>query len=147
MSLRNDAQTLSNAIQGIVNSLKRYSGNQGRQYIHDIHSQLAPKADAFQDAIGRLCDREVATQILSEIQPLMSSLAAATTKGEIPVFGYKDKHLDLYYQLHTIFRESRYRNSTLQKAEQAGAANPCACGTSGTSAAEQPLVPEASRDS
>jgi hypothetical protein len=39
-----------------------------------------------------------------------------------------------------------YFKQQYKKAERAGAANPCAFGTSGTSAAEQPLVPEASRD-
>jgi len=34
----------------------------------------------------------------------------------------------------------------IEKAEQAGAVNPHACGTFGTSAAEQPLVPKASGD-
>ena len=43
------------------------------------------------------------------------------------------------------FRTLRSRHKT-KMAERAGAANPCACGTSGTSAAEQPLVPEASSD-
>jgi len=42
--------------------------------------------------------------------------------------------------------ENIFCDADKKTAERAGAANPCACGTSGTSAAEQPLVPEASRD-
>ena len=98
---------------GIAESLKQYRGKQGSAYIAEMHSRLAPLAQAFRQAVYEDRDREIAQNILGDIQPLMHGIAGATTKGEIPVFGYKDKNLDLYFNLHSIFRESRFRNSTL----------------------------------
>jgi hypothetical protein len=56
-------------------------------------------------------------------------------------------------RLHLIIRKDDIGNGAYGcflpkniKAERTGAANPHACGTSGISAAEQPRMPEASRD-
>jgi len=113
MSLRDEANTLSNAIMGIVHSLEAYAGDQGKAYIVETHARLSPLAVAFKNAVHDSGDRQLAEEVLTDIQPFMHGLAAATTKGEIPVFHYNDKNLDLYFDLHTIFQESRFQNATL----------------------------------
>ena len=113
MSLRNDANTLCNAIEGVLAALDRYGGEPGRDFIREMHSRLEPAAKDFRTAVSVDSDRDSAAEILAEIDPIIDSIAAATTKGEIPVFNYRDKNLDLYFHLHTIFRESRFRNSIL----------------------------------
>ena len=80
-----------------------------------------------------LQDRQVALQVL-RVNP---------ARALYERFGFLT-----YEETDTHFKMLRkpYSNHKPNKAEQADAVNPHACGTFGTSAAEQPLVPKASGD-
>jgi hypothetical protein len=63
------------------------------------------------DAVLEERSREAAAMVLASIEGIMLEASAAATKGEIEFVS--GEVLDRYSELHTIFREQRYREQEL----------------------------------
>ena len=76
----------------------------------ELAGRLEPLVRRFDEAIhGR--SRAAAADALDDIKPVIYEISGATTKGELKIFS--DDTLDRYYELATIFQESRYAGDAL----------------------------------
>lgn len=107
-TLRDQAQRLGQVLQEIVHDLGRY----GVDYTSRLAAALRPQVDAFTRAVIEERSRIHAQEILSDIAPVMEEVSGAATKGEMPIFADQTL-LDRYWELHTIFRETRFAKEAL----------------------------------
>jgi hypothetical protein len=104
MSLRKDAIELSKILHEILEST---SGSRSA-YLTELATKIGESVAAYDRAVFDKRSREEASDALAEV---VSALSAASVKGELDTF--KGDLLERYWRLHTIFRESRYRDQTL----------------------------------
>jgi hypothetical protein len=107
MSLPKDAVELSKVLNQIVASA---SGSRSA-YVADLARSIAENVAQYDRAVFDERSREEASNALKQLEEVVSALSAASVKGELSIF--KSDLLERYWRLHTIFRESRYRDQTL----------------------------------
>ncbi len=107
MSLRKDAVELSNILNEIVASACGCPS----AYVAELARAIAKNVAQYDEAVFDNCSRVDASDSLAELAEVVSTHSAASVKDELNIF--KGDLLDRYWRLHTIFRESRYRDQTL----------------------------------
>jgi hypothetical protein len=107
MSLRKDAIELSKILHEILEST---SGSRSA-YLTELARKIGESVAAYDRAVFDKRSREEASDALAQLAEVVSALSAASVKGELDTF--KGDLLERYWRLHTIFRESRYRDQTL----------------------------------
>lgn len=107
MSLRKDAIELSKVLNEIVAS----ACDSHSAYVAELARDIAKNVKQYDRAVFDNCSRGEASDALAELAEVVSSLSAASVKGELNIFN--GDLLDRYWRLHTIFRESRYSDQTL----------------------------------
>ena len=110
MSLQSEAQKLLVVLQRVIRALERFHHPSGYSYAADVAGRLRPLVAQFEQAI-HAHSRETAAATLDDIKPLMHDVTGASTKGDLEIFS--DDTLDQYYQLATIFQESRHAAQSL----------------------------------
>lgn len=108
MTLRNRAITLSRTLNAIVAALEQY---QDSEYTRELAAFLKPVVAQYDQAVYETRSREQAAAAIDELSECMDNVNAAATKGGMELFG--ESVLAQYWELHTIFRESRYRHQSL----------------------------------
>ena len=107
MSLRKDAVELSKILNQIVAS----ASDSRSALVAELARGIAENVARYDRAVFDKCSRVEAGDVLAELADVVSALSAASVKGELDTF--KGDLLDRHWRLHTIFRESRYRDQTL----------------------------------
>ena len=108
MSLRDKAIALSRTLNAIATALEQI---QDSEYTREIAAFLKPIVAQYDQAVYVTRSREQAAAAIDELSECMDSVNAAVTKGEMDLFD--EPVLEQYWELHTIFRESRYRHQSL----------------------------------
>ncbi|MFC1453906.1 hypothetical protein ACFLQL_01865 [Verrucomicrobiota bacterium] len=108
MTLQDKALNLVNVLRDIVRYLEEY----GIDYTSRLANTLHPQVEELFIAINEKRSRPRAQEILTGIAPVMHEVNGAATKGEMNIFP-DNTLLDRYWDLSTIFQESRYTNETL----------------------------------
>jgi len=111
MTLRNDSLKLAKALEDTVSNLEQYCLETKSEYAQKAAQRLKPSVALFNDAINNEHSREKAHEIITDIEQLMSNINGAATKGDM-TFDNNDA-LNRYWQLKTIFHESKYRGESL----------------------------------
>lgn len=111
MSLQSQAVGLSKALNTILAGLCNYALDDRRSYTQAAAQRLGPLVEAFEHAVTVERSRQHAEDLFAMIKQEMEELSAAKCKGDINFV--EDVVLDKYWELKTIFQESRYRDSTL----------------------------------
>jgi hypothetical protein len=107
MSLRKDAVELSN----ILNEIVATACDCPSAYVAELARGIAKNVAQYDRAVFDNSSRVEASDALAELAKVVSALSAVSVKGELNIF--KGDLLDRYWRLHTIFRESKYRDQTL----------------------------------
>jgi alpha-glucuronidase len=110
MGLRDDAVELGKILSQVVIGLENYNKDSRGDYTKGLANGLKPLVTAYVEAVARRSKEEAKLQA-SLISEIMEEVNAAATKGEIDFID--SKYLDKYWDLATIFRESRYRSEGL----------------------------------
>ena len=105
MSLRGDAAKLSKALNQIVAGALRNRS----EYATSLAYRISPIAERY-DAALQAHSREGANSALGELRADMGELSGLVAHRLITLPG---NSLDRYWELHTIFRESRYRDQSV----------------------------------
>ncbi len=108
MTLKDKALELADTLRKIVQCLRAY----GIEYTSQLANILNPQVEALFIAIHEERSRSHAADILTDIAPTMYEVNGAATKGDMDIFLGTDL-LNRYWDLETIFRESRYSNESL----------------------------------
>ena len=113
MSLRKDAIKLSSALNEIVAGLLSYdsNGSYARDTARRLANRLGPLVEAYDRSVFVQRSRQEACEAVSDLAECMDAISAYSATGEMD-FGIS-KALGKYWQFHTIFRESRYRDESL----------------------------------
>jgi hypothetical protein len=111
VALRDDALALSEVLRLISEGLERFRADSRSAYTRALAKQIAPIAAAFDRAVRVERSRELASDALASIAPLIAEANTALTKGELAFV--QSSVMDRYLQLRTIFREQRYRHEML----------------------------------
>ena len=111
MTLRKDALKLAKALEDTVSNLEKYGLENKSEYAQKAAQRLKPAVTALYKAIKDECSREKAHEIITDIDKLMSNINGAATKGDMEFDN--NNALNRYWQLKTIFQESRYRGESL----------------------------------
>ncbi len=111
MTLRDDALKLAQALADTVSNLEQYGTETQSQYAQNAAQRLKPAVAQLNEAINNERSREKAHEIITDIEQLMSNINGAATKGDM-TFDNNDA-LNRYWQLKTIFQESKYRGESL----------------------------------
>jgi hypothetical protein len=80
-------------------------------YAHKFAQDLRPLLKDFEKSINVYRSREDAAQLLDFIDTIMSEAGAANSKGELNIFTHNDS--SEFYELRTIFHESKYSGENL----------------------------------
>jgi len=111
MALRDDALKLAEALEDTVSNLEAYGLETKSEYAQYAAQQLKPEVALFIEAINIDRSREKAHEIITDIGLLMSNISGAATIGGMEFDS--NNALNRYWQLKTIFQESRYRGESL----------------------------------
>lgn len=111
MPLRSDAVELSEVLNEVLRGLREYEADARSSYTQAAARQLEPLVKAFDEAVLLRQSREGAAEVLAALRIEMHSLNAAKTKGEINFVS--DTIINRYWELQSIFQESRYRGQSL----------------------------------
>src|SRR3990167_2351252 len=106
MTLASDAIELADTLKCIVKGLEGYDLDSRREYTSKMAQRLKPLVDSFYNLVVFEKSKESAKLQLDEIREIMHNVNGAATKGEI--FFVSDNVLNRYWELNTIFQESRY---------------------------------------
>ncbi len=107
MSLRRDAVELSR----ILNQIVETASDSRSAYIAKLARKIGESVAQYDRAVFDERPREEAGDALAQLAEVVSALSAASVKGELDIFN--GDLLERYWRLHTIFRESRYRDQKL----------------------------------
>ena len=114
MSLRASAIELVLVLQRVIQALEAFKHPYGASYAYDMANRLRPLVTDFDRAVTIEKSRDQASNILSDIIPLMHNINGASTKGDLAIFpNYSDRTLERFWDLKTIFQEGRYSNEAL----------------------------------
>lgn len=111
MTLRDEAMRLTRALDEILECLKSYDKDERSKYTRAKAVELAPCVSAFKEAVNNIRSRESAQRALDDMSELMGEISGAATKGAIDLDS--GEALNEYWELRTIFRETRYRDENL----------------------------------
>jgi hypothetical protein len=95
----------------ILNQIVASASDSRSAYVAELAKGIAENVAQYDRAVFDNCSRVEAGDALAELAEAVSALSAASVKGDLDVF--KGDLLDRYWRLHTIFRETRYRDQTL----------------------------------
>jgi hypothetical protein len=110
MSLRTDAIELSVALNQVLAGLLAY--DLGRNvYATELAKRLGPRVETYDHAVFVRPSRADAADAISALADCMATVSSASTKGEMD-FGVSNA-INKYWNLYTIFRESKYREESL----------------------------------
>jgi hypothetical protein len=110
-TLRHQARQLVDILETVCVALETYDADARTLYAQDLAGRLRPMIKTFEMAVVQERSREQAQEILTGILPIMEEVDEATTKGEMALF--KDKTLKTFWDLSTIFCESRFSGESL----------------------------------
>jgi len=113
MSLASDANKLLLALEAIVSCSEKYADKHKNKYISGYASSLKPLVAQYAQAIKINKSKDLSSLVLTEIAPLIERISAASSKGEMNIFENTNTSLEDYWELYTIFRESKYINENL----------------------------------
>lgn len=114
MTLHTDALGLLETLKSVVEALKQFEHRSGAPYAEDMAARLEPLVSDLEVAIVQNRSREQASDLLASISPLLHNINGAATKGDLAIFPNRnDQTLNRYWDLETIFRESKYANEKL----------------------------------
>ena len=108
MTLKRDAHSLVQILRDISRHLERY----GDDYTSHLAVMLDPHTEALAMAIDVEHSIPHAREIIADIAPILEEINGAATKGDMSIFP-DPSLLDEYWNLRTIFQESRYANETI----------------------------------
>ncbi len=111
MTLASEAIELAETLQIIVDGLENYDSDSRREYTSKMAKRLKPLVDSFQRLVVGKKSKENAKLQLDEIRELMHDVNGAATKGEIDFVS--GSVLNRYWELNTIFQESKYAQESL----------------------------------
>ena len=111
MTLREDALQLAKALEDTVSNLEKYGLENKSEYAQKAAQRLKSSVAALNKAIKEEFSREKAHEIITDIEQLMTNINGAATKGDMAFDN--NNALNRYWQLKTIFQESRYRGESL----------------------------------
>jgi hypothetical protein len=111
MTLRAHAKKMIDVLGTVCVALDAYDADARKLYAKDLASRLRPLVKTFETAVMQERSREQAQEILTAIMPIMDEVNEATTKGEMALF--KDETLKVFWDLSTIFCESRFSGESL----------------------------------
>ncbi len=95
----------------VIAALDGYDVDDRRTYAKELSTRLRPLVADLEKAVRCEKSRSHAEGILSDIAPIMDVVNGAATKGDMDIFA--DDTLNRYWDLNTIFRESRFRGQEL----------------------------------
>lgn len=107
--LTRHAAELVGVLHGIVHCLRASGHALGATYA----DKLAPMVDALDAAVFESCNRDRASQLMSEIDPVMNNVNRSATLGGFEILATGSDLSAHYWELNTIFRETRYRDQLL----------------------------------
>lgn len=107
MTLELKAKRLIKVLDTICMALEVF----GNDYTNRCAGQLRPLVECLRQAVVEDRSRDHAAAVLREIKPIMHELCAMATKGEMAIF--TGNELDVWWELSTIFQESRYSRDAL----------------------------------
>lgn len=114
MSLQSDAHELFKTLRSVIEALRQFEHPNGSPYAEDMAARLAPLVAEFERAIVSDRSRADAANVLESIAPLLDNVNGAATKGDLEIFPDRnDQTLNRYWDLKTIFRESKYAGQEL----------------------------------
>jgi hypothetical protein len=108
ISLRKDAIELSKVLNLIVQGLEQY---QGSAYTRQMARMLAPVVAEYDAAVFTSRSRDAAASALAVLKEYMHNVNGAATKGDLNFVA--DSVLNQYWNLQSIFQESKYRGVSL----------------------------------
>lgn len=111
MTLATEAIELAETLQAIVNGLESYDLDSRREYTLKMAHRLKPLVNSFRDLVVVEKSKNDAKLQLDEIRELMHNVNGAATKGEIDFVS--GSVLNRYWELSTIFQESKYAQESL----------------------------------
>ena len=111
MTLKDEAIKLAEALEDIVSNLELYGSEAKSEYAQKTAQKLKPAVVAFNSAVNDECSRKKAHEIITDIEQLMSNINGAATKGDMAFDN--NNALNRYWELKTIFQESKYRDESL----------------------------------
>jgi hypothetical protein len=111
MTLKAEAQKLCLALEAITKGLEAYDKDDHKIYTKSLAFNLRPRTLSFRQAIDENKSREQAKEVLDEMMKLMYEINSAATKGGIDFVAHDV--LSIYWELKTIFQESRFRDEEL----------------------------------
>lgn len=111
MKLTSKAIELADALQTIVESLENYDLDSRREYTSKMAQQLKPLVNSFRNLVVVEKSKNDAKLQLDEIKEIMHNVNGAATKGEIDFVS--GSVLNRYWELSTIFQESKYTNENM----------------------------------
>ena len=108
MTLKLDANRLVQILRDISRHLERY----GDDYTSHLAARLDPQTEALAKAIDVEHSIPHARAIMADIATMLEEINGAATKGGMSIFP-DPSLLDEYWNLRTIFQESRYAHETI----------------------------------
>ncbi|MFP6860191.1 hypothetical protein [Pseudomonas sp.] len=111
MTLASDSIELADTLKLIVDGLETYDLDSRREYTSKMAQTLKPLVEYFYYLVVVEKSKDCAKLQLDEIRELMHNVNGAATKGEIDFA--PDDVLNRYWELSTIFQESRYVHDSL----------------------------------
>jgi hypothetical protein len=111
MTLRYEANRLVETLWQIIAELENYDADDRRVYAKELAARLRPRVMVFDQAVSCDQSRSQANEVLSDVASIMEEVNGAATKGDMEIF--HDNTLSRYWDLKTIFQESRYSGQEL----------------------------------
>lgn len=111
-ALQQKAAELSACAHEIVDRLENHRGKPHQiEYGRALAKGLRPLVAAYDHAVFVARSREAAADALNEMNERVRHAGVSASKGEMDFdFG---SAMNTYYELHTIFRDARYRSDSL----------------------------------
>jgi len=114
MTLHTEALGLLKTLRSVVEALRQFEHPSGAPYPDDMAACLEPLVSDLEVAIVHNRSRAQASDVLASITPLLHNINGAATKGDLAIFpDLNDQTLNRYWDLETIFRESKYADEQL----------------------------------
>ena len=111
MTFATQAQELVCVLQAVVSALDRFERPAQRDYTRALADRLRPMVAELQSAVVSERSRPDAERVMADISEMMHGVNGAATKGEMDIF--TDDTLGRYWQLSTLFKESRFAAQSL----------------------------------
>lgn len=110
-TLRHEALNLLHVLKAIDAEIRSYAGRTGLPHVAGMSASLESLLPVFEKAVLVDRDRAAANSVFGDIHLIVSEASAQATKGDLPIFS--TGRLDRYWELSTIFQETRFRGEAL----------------------------------